>query len=39
MPLNIRVGFGFDVHRLEEGEQMILGGISIPSQKKSNGAF
>ena len=37
MPINIRVGFGFDVHRLEAGEQMILGGISIPSQKKANG--
>ena len=37
MPINIRVGFGFDVHRLEAGEQMILGGISIPSQKKATG--
>jgi len=37
MPINIRVGFGFDVHRLEEGEQIILGGISIPSKKKAKG--
>lgn len=35
--MNIRVGFGFDVHRLEEGEEIILGGISIPSQKKAVG--
>ena len=35
--MNIRIGFGFDVHRLEEGEEMIIGGISIPSQKKAVG--
>jgi len=37
MPINIRVGFGFDVHRLEQGEEMIIGGISIPSSKKATG--
>ncbi len=25
------VGFGYDVHRLAEGERLILGGIEIPS--------
>ena len=28
-PLNIRVGFGFDVHRLVEGRALWLGGIKI----------
>ena len=25
------VGFGFDVHRLEEGRTLVLGGVEIPS--------
>ena len=25
------VGFGYDVHRLEEGQSLILGGVTIPS--------
>lgn len=25
------VGFGFDVHRLAEGESLVLGGVDIPS--------
>ena len=25
------VGFGFDVHRLAEGESLVLGGVTIPS--------
>jgi 2-C-methyl-D-erythritol 2,4-cyclodiphosphate synthase len=25
------VGFGYDIHRLAEGESMILGGVEIPS--------
>ncbi|HLP27244.1 MAG TPA: 2-C-methyl-D-erythritol 2,4-cyclodiphosphate synthase [Candidatus Didemnitutus sp.] len=25
------VGFGFDVHRLAEGESLVLGGVEIPS--------
>ena len=28
-PLNIRVGFGFDVHRLVEGRELWMGGIKI----------
>ncbi|MDD7250440.1 MAG: 2-C-methyl-D-erythritol 2,4-cyclodiphosphate synthase [Prevotellaceae bacterium] len=29
--MNIRVGLGYDVHRLVEGRQLWLGGILIPS--------
>lgn len=31
--MNIRVGFGFDVHRLEEGKKLVLGGVEIPHTK------
>jgi 2-C-methyl-D-erythritol 2,4-cyclodiphosphate synthase len=31
--MNIRVGFGYDVHQLSEGESLILGGVSIPHSK------
>ncbi len=34
--MKIRVGFGFDVHQLAEGEDFILGGIHIPH---SSGTF
>ena len=27
---NLRIGMGFDVHRLEKGRKLVLGGISIP---------
>lgn len=33
----IRVGFGFDVHQLAEGESFILGGIEIPHFKGAVG--
>lgn len=29
----IRVGVGFDVHRLEAGRKLILGGVEIPFEK------
>ncbi len=29
----IRVGFGFDVHRLEEGRRLVLGGVEVPFEK------
>lgn len=29
----IRVGIGYDVHRLVEGRQLILGGVEIPFEK------
>jgi 2-C-methyl-D-erythritol 2,4-cyclodiphosphate synthase len=32
-----RIGFGFDVHQLQTGERLILGGISIPSPKEAVG--
>jgi len=34
---DIRVGLGFDVHQLEPGDAMILGGVSIPSDVKAVG--
>ena len=29
----LRVGLGFDVHRLVEGRQLWLGGVNIPWEK------
>jgi 2-C-methyl-D-erythritol 2,4-cyclodiphosphate synthase len=31
--MNFRIGQGYDVHRLEEGLELILGGIKIPHTK------
>jgi 2-C-methyl-D-erythritol 2,4-cyclodiphosphate synthase len=31
--LEIRVGIGFDIHRLEEGKKLVIGGVEIPSEK------
>ena len=31
--MNFRIGYGYDVHRLEEGRELILGGIRIPHHK------
>ena len=31
--MNFRIGYGYDVHRLEEGKELILGGIKIPHNK------
>ena len=33
----IRTGIGYDVHRLAEGESLILGGVTVPSEKGSVG--
>ena len=33
----MRIGFGYDVHRLERGEKLILGGIEIESDKGAVG--
>lgn len=33
----IRTGIGYDVHKLEEGDKLVVGGISIPSSYKSVG--
>jgi len=35
--MNIRVGFGFDVHQLASGEEFWLGGILIPHTKGAVG--
>ena len=29
----MRVGMGYDVHRLTEGRELILGGVKIPMRK------
>ena len=31
--MNIRVGFGYDTHRLVEGRKLIIGGVDIPYEK------
>tara|TARA_B100001027_G_C16170431_1_gene286717 strand:+ start:51 stop:527 length:477 start_codon:yes stop_codon:yes gene_type:complete len=33
----IRTGIGYDVHKLEKGDKLVVGGISIPSYYKSVG--
>ncbi|MDA9898279.1 2-C-methyl-D-erythritol 2,4-cyclodiphosphate synthase, partial [Flavobacteriales bacterium] len=35
--VNIRIGYGYDVHQLREGEDLIVGGIHIPHTKGSVG--
>jgi len=35
--MNIRIGQGYDVHRLVEGRKLVLGGIEIPHSKGSLG--
>jgi 2-C-methyl-D-erythritol 2,4-cyclodiphosphate synthase len=35
--MNIRVGFGFDVHQLQEGRELWLGGIQIQHTKGALG--
>jgi 2-C-methyl-D-erythritol 2,4-cyclodiphosphate synthase len=29
----MRIGFGYDVHRLEEGRRLVLGGVDIPAEE------
>ena len=31
--MNMRIGHGYDVHRLVEGRKLILGGVDIPYEK------
>ena len=33
----IRIGLGYDLHRLTEGRQLILGGVTIPFEKGEDG--
>lgn len=35
--MNFRIGFGYDVHQLSEGYDLLLGGIKIPHSKGSVG--
>lgn len=35
--MNIKVGFGFDVHKLEANYPLFLGGIKVPSEKGAVG--
>ncbi|MFN5346519.1 MAG: 2-C-methyl-D-erythritol 2,4-cyclodiphosphate synthase [Bacteroidota bacterium] len=35
--MKIKVGFGFDVHQLQEGRKLILGGVDIPHNKGALG--
>ncbi len=35
--MKLKVGIGYDVHRLEEGDNLILGGIAVPSHLSSVG--
>jgi 2-C-methyl-D-erythritol 2,4-cyclodiphosphate synthase len=35
--MKIKVGFGFDVHQLQEGRKLILGGVDIPNDKGALG--
>ena len=35
--IRVRVGFGIDVHRLQEGSTLRLGGVSIPFHKSLEG--
>ncbi|MEX0599158.1 MAG: 2-C-methyl-D-erythritol 2,4-cyclodiphosphate synthase, partial [Rhodothermales bacterium] len=29
----MRIGFGFDVHRLVDGRPLIIGGVEIPGER------
>ncbi len=31
--MDIRIGIGFDIHRLEKGRKLIIGGVEIPYEK------
>ena len=34
---NLRIGHGYDVHRLTEGRPLILGGVTVPYEKGLDG--
>ncbi len=33
MSFDVKIGHGYDVHRLVEGRRLILGGVSVPHEK------
>jgi 2-C-methyl-D-erythritol 2,4-cyclodiphosphate synthase len=35
--MKVKIGFGFDVHKLEKGVELWLGGIKIPAEKGAVG--
>lgn len=35
--MEIRIGYGYDVHSFEEGDRLILGGVEIPYHKSLKG--
>ena len=35
--MDIRIGYGYDVHRLEQGEELWIGGVLIPHKKGAVG--
>ena len=37
IPMNIRTGLGYDLHRLTEGRKLMIGGVEIPFEKGEDG--
>ena len=35
--MSLRIGYGYDVHQLAEGEHLVIGGLTIPHHKGSVG--
>ena len=35
--MDIRIGYGYDVHRLEQGEELWIGGVQFPHKKGAVG--
>lgn len=35
--MSLRIGYGYDVHQLAEGEDLVIGGLTIPHEKGSVG--
>ena len=35
--MDLKIGFGFDVHQLQEGYDLWIGGVKVPSEKGSVG--
>ena len=35
--MNLRIGYGYDVHQLAEGEDLVVGGLVVPHTKGSVG--
>ena len=35
--MDIKIGYGYDVHRLKEGEELWIGGILLPHHKGAVG--